>query len=143
MSDKKVTLNQEEAAQLTEFIELTDSMLTKQAEEIETLKAEKEQLQNQEKQAADEDQPVLTEEKVAATVENLIEAGLAKEGEREDLVKHLKDPENVLQALDKVATLRAKSAGTPPRMGKVAGTGTDAAGGRERESDAHFERSFG
>ena len=135
MSDK-ITLNRDEAAQLTEFIELTDDLLTKQAEEIAQLKAE-----NQEKQAADEDQPVLTEEKVAATVDNLIEAGLAKEGEKDDLVTHLQDPENVLKALDKVASLRAKSAGTVTRMGKVASTGTVVADGRE--SDAQFERRFG
>ena len=49
-----ITFNTEEAAQLTEYMELTDDLLTKQAEDITQLKQENEQLkQVSEKQAAE------------------------------------------------------------------------------------------
>ena len=139
MSDR-IEIDKETAAQMTEYIELTDDILNKQAAEIKQLKEEG---NTAEKQAAEgeEAQPVLNEEKVATTVDGLIEAGFAKEGEREDLIKHLQEPENLLGAIDKIAALRAKPAGTMPRMGKVASTGTAPA--EKRESDTTFERQFG
>lgn len=142
MSDS-ITFDKEEAAQLTEYMELVDSVMTKQAEEIQQLKQANEELTSQ-KEAADKDedpQPVLNEEKIAETVGGLIEAGLAKEGEREDLVEHLKQPENCLGVIDKIAALRVKTAGTMPRMGKVAGN-ERAAATKQRESDTLFERQF-
>ena len=128
----------QDAAQMAEYIELTDDLLTKQAAEIAQLKEESQRVQ---KQAADVSQPVLSQDKIAATVADLITAGLAKESERKDLLKHLETPENVLDALNKVASVRAKSAGTVPPMGKVASTGKVSTG--KRESDTHFERQFG
>lgn len=137
-----MTIPKDFAAQVTEYIELSDNLLTKQAEENAALKAENEQLKNTQKQAAGEvSQPVLDNEKVAATVDNLIRAGLAKEGERKDLVQQLQQPAKVLAALDKVASLQIKTAGTLPVMGKVASTGK-ASTKPQRESDAVFEQHF-
>jgi len=48
-----------------------------------------------------------------------------------------------LDVLGKVAALRTKTAGTVPRMGKVAGNEPVSAGSKVRESDAAFERNFG
>lgn len=150
--NEEIKFNKEEAKKLAEFVELTDSIMTKQAEENATLQAELDELkknQPSEKQAGDdngetrEDESVLAEEKIAATVDNLIEAGFAVKSEREDLVKHFKEPENCLNALDKIAEMRTKQTGTMPRMGKVAGAGTASAAEVKRNSDVEFERRFG
>jgi hypothetical protein len=123
-------LNTEDTSQIVEYISLTNDLIDKQAAEIGALKL----------QAVGGVQPVLPEEKIAATVSGLIEAGLAKEGERQDLIERFKAPEMVLQAVEKIAALHVKTAGNALRMGKVAARETKLSG---RESDQMFERRFG
>jgi hypothetical protein len=135
---EEVKFSKEEAGQMVEYIQLTSDLIDKQAAEIKQLEE-----QVQENKQASEETPVLSEEKIATTVSGLIDAGLAKEGERKQLIEHFKEPENLLNALDKIASLRVKkNTGTVPPMGKVASAGT-VAEQNKRESDAQFERQFG
>lgn len=123
---------------MTEVVELIEAandlvkdLTEKQAELEKDLEAKNE------KQAADETQPVLDTEKLETTVSGLIEAGIAKEAEREEILKQATaDPNVVLSFLDKIAA-HMQTRAIP--MGKVAG---EEKPGNQRESDTFFESKF-
>jgi len=123
--------------EVVEFVDVANELVKELTEKNAEL--EKQIGSKVEKQAAEETQPVLNKEKLEATVSGLIGAGIAKESEREEILKQATaDPNVVLSFLDRIA-VSTKQARALPVMGKVAG---NVAPGNQRESDRFYESKF-
>ena len=94
-------------------------------------------------------EPAFSEETLQKTAATLVEAELVSKGKEAQLIESFKkDPNTVLQSLQKVAALRIERAnnvtgmvGTPVSVSKESEQRTPAAGNR-RESDIAFEKHF-
>lgn len=141
-----IKLTEQQAEQIREYVTRAEGTRDALVKEAGALREAQESLQKQASLAPVQTSAALPEDKVTATVENMVKAGYVKEAEKGKVVARIgEDPAFLLDCLDKVAAMEIERNIPVKPMGKVATVEAPAektAGARKSDEawKAGFER---